>query len=330
MKMDELLCWNCRKQVPYTIHSRKRVRQIGDREYEYREKYGECDLCHEEITVPGLDDENERVLDNIFRADNDLISIEEINEILHKYNIEKRPLSHVLGMGEHTISRYIEGAMPNKRYSDFLRNILRYHTLMRDYLEKNKADITETAYVKADHAISEMERMSSYESKIELIALYIIHRGYEVTDLSLQKLLYYVKAFSWIIAKRDAFPDECEAWAYGPVFPVVYEKYKSLGSSVIADYDRTIPYDELLSVEERKVLDYVIDCFGIYNGSVLMRLTHKEKPWQDARGGIPEFAPSNNIIENASIREYFETINKKYHIKKPEGVKAYIYDLGVI
>lgn len=303
---------------------------IDNKEYEYSERYGVCARCGEEITVPGLADENERVLDSMYRADHDLITMDEIDGILQKYNIEKRPLSHVLEMGEHTISRYVDGAMPSRKYSDFLRRILTYHTLMREYLERNKADITDAAYAKANSAISEMERLSTHDTKIELAALYLIHKGYEVTNLSLQKLLYYVKAFSRIMLKKDIFSDDCEAWAYGPVFPNIYEKYKTLGRSIIADYDKAIRYDELLSAEERKVLDHVIESLGIYNGSILMKLTHKELPWQEARGGIPEYAPSNTVIESTTIQKYFEKMDKKYHLKKKEGVAAYIRDLGVI
>ena len=330
MKKDGLLCWKCRKVVPYSVNRRNRVRTIGGKDYEYQEKFGTCDICHEEIMVPGLDDENEYVLDSIYRSENNLITVEEINELLRKYHIEKRPLSHVLGLGEHTISRYIEGALPTRKYSELLLLVLNNHSEMRKYLEKNKEFITEKAYQKTDEALSEIEKMCSYGSKIELVALYIIHRAYEVTDLSLQKMLYYVKAFSWIMLNKDIVEDNCEAWAYGPVFPNVYEKYKSLGREVIPDYNINLNYEELLTPDEMKVLDYVISCFGIYNGSVLMRLTHKERPWIEARTGIPEFAPSSNDIDGEIIREYFMEMDKKYDLRKPEGVSNYIHDLGVI
>lgn len=327
MKKDGLLCWNCRKVVPYSVHCRNKVRTIGNKDYEYQECFGTCDICHEEITVPGLSDENERILDLIYRSDINLITIDEINEILHRYNVEKRPLSHILGLGEHTISRYVEGALPNRKNSDFLRDVLRDPHLMRKHLEDNKNNITENAYHKVDSALSEIESLCNHESKTELFALYIIHKADEVTDLFLQKLLYYVKAFSWLFLERDMIEDNCEAWTYGPVFPDIYVKYKLFGNRTIPDYDQSINYDSILGKDEKMVLDYVIHCFGIYNGGVLMRLTHKETPWQTARTGIPDYAPSSNLIENTDIRKYFEKMDKKYHLKQMDGVKAYIYDL---
>ncbi len=68
-----MLCWKCRELVPYTIRSRIRIRTIGGKEYEYSEKYGECDICHEEIMIPGLLDENEQVVERMYRADDNQI-----------------------------------------------------------------------------------------------------------------------------------------------------------------------------------------------------------------------------------------------------------------
>lgn len=330
MEKDKLLCWKCHKLVPYSVDRRKRVRTIGGKDYEYQESFGICDICGEEITVPGLADENERILDSIYRIDNNLITVDEIKEILEKYNIEKRPLSHVLGMGEHTISRYLEGAIPSRKYSDLLKRVLAYHSAMRKELENNKAYITETAYRKTDEAISVFETLSSHETKTELIALYIIHKGYEITNLSLQKLLYYVKGFSYLMLGKDIIEEECEAWAYGPVISYIYDKYKKLGNGMIPDYDDAIDYSSLLTHEEIKVLDHTVDCLGIFNGTVLMKMTHKERPWLEARSGIPEFAPSRNVIREKAIFDYFKEIDRKYNLKKSDGVKKYIQELAVI
>ena len=74
MEKDGVLCWKCRKIVPYSIFRRMRVRNIGGKEYEYQESYGKCDVCGEEICIPGLDDENERILDGIYRDKNNLVN----------------------------------------------------------------------------------------------------------------------------------------------------------------------------------------------------------------------------------------------------------------
>lgn len=330
MKSDGLLCWNCREVVPYSVKIRKRERVINGKTYIYAEKYGECDCCHDEITVPGLDDENERNADNLYRAENDIISLDELKEIINKYNIEKRPLSDLLGMGTHTISRYLEGAMPNRKYSDLLKNVLYDHTVMRKYLEKNCDNITDKAYKKVNEKLLYMEKLCEHSSKIEIIAMYIIHTADDVTDLYLQKMLYFVKAFSMVLLGKDIVEEKCEAWAYGPVFPRIYDKYKEFGREQIPDYNRNVDYSKLLSVEELGLINHVIYSLGIYNGGTLMRITHFEKPWIDARMGIPKFASSNNPIDDDVIKDYYYGIEMKYGLKKMKGINEYLSAIGII
>ena len=47
-----------------------------------------------------------------------------------------------------------------------------------------------------------------------------------ITNLKLQKVLYFVQAYYLAKLNRPLFPDNIEAWEYGPVIPSVYRKYK--------------------------------------------------------------------------------------------------------
>lgn len=326
----KVLCWNCRKKVSYTIKARKETRNIKGIDYLYDEKYAICDECGEEITVPGLDDANERDIDNIYRQHNGLIMIDQIYEIMDRYNIEKRPLSNLLGFGEITITRYLDGQMPTKRYSDMLLRLLHYDEEMKHLLETGKEKITANAYRKVEEAMQDREKFLSHDTKIEIVALYIINSFYDVTNLSLQKLLYYVKALGYVFCGRDLLQEECEAWVHGPVFPRIYEKYKNFGREVIHNETGELDYEQLLTAEEHKVIDYVLQCFGIYNGSVLRELTHRERPWQEAREGLGDMERCTNIIKNADIQQYFAEMNEKYKLHKKNGVENYIKSLQVI
>lgn len=66
-----------------------------------------------------------------------MITVSEIKFILEKYHIEKRPLSKLLGLGEITITRYIDGQLPSKNYSDLLFNILNDEHKMRSIAKEN-------------------------------------------------------------------------------------------------------------------------------------------------------------------------------------------------
>ena len=47
-----------------------------------------------------------------------------------------------------------------------------------------------------------------------------------LTNLKLQKLLYYAQGFSVAMLGSPLFSDKIEAWTYGPAVPNVYRTYK--------------------------------------------------------------------------------------------------------
>ena len=51
-----------------------------------------------------------------------IISSEEIKLILDRYRIGKKPLAKLLGWGETTIIRYMEGDVPTNEYSNYKCN----------------------------------------------------------------------------------------------------------------------------------------------------------------------------------------------------------------
>jgi len=48
----------------------------------------------------------------------------------------------------------------------------------------------------------------------------------DITDLKLQKLLYYAQGMSLGMRGTCMFADPIEAWQHGPVVPHVYQIYK--------------------------------------------------------------------------------------------------------
>ena len=101
---------------------------IKGSEVNYEEYYATCDECTEEIFVPGLEDANVERIDQAYREKNHLITKKNIEEIMSRYNIDKRPLSKLLGLGELTITRYLDGQLPSQKYSDMLYEICLLYT----------------------------------------------------------------------------------------------------------------------------------------------------------------------------------------------------------
>ena len=329
-RMKEVLCWNCREKVPYVIRKRRETCSIKGLDYEVEFNYAVCEKCGEEVTVPGLDDENEKRLDIFYREKNGLITIEQIHMLLDKYNIEKRPLSKLLGFGELTITRYLEGQMPSKRYSDILLKFLEDDDLMERQLESKKECITENAYRKVKETLSARKKLLNHTTKIEAFALYLLNSSYEITNLSLQKLLYYIKGFGYLFFGRDVLESRCEAWVHGPVFPIIYNKYKEFGKSIISNDYLLINADNLLPEKDAALAEYILGCFGIYNGVILREFTHRELPWRVARGELDDSQRSTNTMKDDDIKSYFVEMDKIYNLQQKSGVEKYIRSLGVL
>ncbi len=121
--------------------------------------------------------------------------------------------------------------------------------------------------------------------------------GDAISNMKLQKLLYYAQGFALAILGEPLFNDDFEKWTYGPVLPAVYNKYKDFGSGAIPRPEGANLQD--YQDDERKLLDEVYYTFGQYSAWALSEMSHATKPWQDAELG--------KIISKDSMKEYFAT-----------------------
>ena len=125
----------------------------------------------------------------------------------------------------------------------------------------------------------------------------------------------------------ELFPEECEAWTHGPVFKDVYNIFKNFKYNPIDDIRFAMfqnRFQELLD-DEKKVIDLVVETFGIYSGKTLERITHRESPWMDARVCCLPGEPSNEVISKETIKKYFSEVAQKYNLGNVEGIREYIH-----
>ena len=146
---------------------------------------------------------------------------------------------------------------------------------------------------------------------------YCNSHNYSVSNLKLQKLLYFVQAYFLIASpkKNPCFVEEIEAWDFGPVVPKVYSEFKQFGSTDIptlsfyyensdGNFFKTnlVKFeDNKISKEDKILINDVVENFKKYTATDLVKLTHNQEPWLNAyhKGG-------NKIIKIESIRNYFD------------------------
>jgi len=322
--MKKGFCENCDKQVSYSTIEKKTCEIIHDKKYYFNKIYAFCNECGEEVTVGEITDENLRRLDNAYRLEEHIITVDEIVELLRKYKIGKKPLAKLLGWGEVTLIRYLNGeCVPSRAYSEVLEKLLNDSNYMLEMIESHKDRITESAYNKVISEINAMNKLNikKTDSQIELIAAYIADRV-EVTPLALQKLLYYAQGFYMAFFGKTLINDDCQAWVHGPVYPDIYYKYRDCGRDIIqidVDYD----IEDILDDDRRELLNAIIKYLGYYNGTALEKMSHIEAPWIMARTGLHPDENSNNIISKKSIKEYFNAVKEKYNMINLLDIRNY-------
>lgn len=321
-------CEKCDDLVDYNVKEVDEFAEIKGKKYKYKRIMGFCKNCGEEISSNELIDENLERIDKVYRNKENIITVEEIEKILNKYKIGKKPLSKLLGWGEVTLIRYLNGDVPSKIYSDQLYNILNNEEYMNELVEENKDAISEKTYKSVKNALKtlkESEDNSGNETEIDVISKYIIVTCKEITPLALQKILYYAQGFYYAFFGKFLFDDDCQAWVHGPVFVDIYEKYKGFKSSnifIYVDYD----IEDVMTDEKKEILDAVIKYFGYYNGKALEKMSHYEIPWINARKGLLPTENSNNIISKKDIEEYFKKVKMKYDMLNILDIKKYSND----
>ena len=115
------------------------------------------------------------------------------------------------------------------------------------------------------------------------IAAYIIELsdaiGEPITNMKLQKLIYYTYAWYAVEKKKPLFEEKISAWKYGPVVSAVYETYASCGADVISE---VIDGDsEAVDTFTKSLIEDIFNIYGSKTAIELAGLSHSEAPWRE-------------------------------------------------
>lgn len=134
----------------------------------------------------------------------------------------------------------------------------------------------------------------------DVASVVIARSGNWLTSMQLQKLLYYVQSWHLAVTNEPLFEEECEAWVQGPVVHDVWTARKDHASRVATGQGRLADLGETASA----IVDLVLAMYGSMSGDELSQLTHAERPWREARRGLPEHAPSSEVIPRQTMAEF--------------------------
>ncbi len=117
-----------------------------------------------------------------------------------------------------------------------------------------------------------------------------------ISNLKLQKLLYYMQGFHLACFDEPLFNDEIKAWTYGPVVPRVYNEYKIYGG-------KSLPHPEgdiiRLTDEEENIFEQVYREYAQFSAFKLADMTHHETPWMSTE--------PDQVIPLDVLKKFFDT-----------------------
>lgn len=155
------------------------------------------------------------------------------------------------------------------------------------------------------------------------IVNYLDNRGKSITNLKLQKILYYIQAdFLTSDDKEPCFGDAIICWQHGPVVKAVYDNFKKFGAEKIERqnyynkivvkngnlaFERTKFDDSIINPCDKQKINKVVDALETYDAWILVDRTHEEEPWK-------ELTEYNVEITRECISKYFEKNNNRRRI----------------
>lgn len=150
------------------------------------------------------------------------------------------------------------------------------------------------------------------------VSRYIINysneKDYFISNLKLQKLLYFVQAVYVNELNRKCFDEAIEAWNFGPVAPKAYREFKMYGCNSIPKIASYFKFDEdnvwnthkvkfnkdIIAQDDQVMINRIVDIFAEYSSTDLVYITQNQLPWENAY-----LLGKNTEITLNSLKEYF-------------------------
>ncbi|MFN6552273.1 Panacea domain-containing protein [Mycolicibacterium septicum] len=139
------------------------------------------------------------------------------------------------------------------------------------------------------------------------VAAYILEKRGAMSTMKLQKLCYYSQGWSLAWDEKPLFDEPIRAWANGPVVYELFDEHRGqfrVRQWPTGDSDK-------LSQDERETVDAVLFAYGKLTGQQLSDKSHTERPWVEARAGLPAGTLSSAVIELETMQDFFGALAVK-------------------
>ena len=133
----------------------------------------------------------------------------------------------------------------------------------------------------------------------QYIINYCREKKYCMSNLKLQKVLYYVQAEFLVVTNKPCFKDKIEAWMFGPVVKSVYRNYRVYAGGNIAVGNSKQRHH--IKNRDMELIQGIVDECDQYSNSSLMQIIFKQSPYRDVYQKY-----FHNTISNKTLKDFFE------------------------
>lgn len=117
--------------------------------------------------------------------------------------------------------------------------------------------------------------MYSAKNIAEYVVDYCNRQGNPVSNLKLQKILYFLWVDYYKQTKTELFPEKFAAWQFGPVVPDIYYEFCEYGGLPITE-NFAVQLDD----HDHNLINSIIEHYLPKTARELVSMTHQENtPW---------------------------------------------------
>ncbi|MBO5352292.1 MAG: hypothetical protein J6A77_03235 [Lachnospiraceae bacterium] len=239
------------------------------------------------------------------------VTKELLKDMMERYNIGKKPLSRLLGWGDTTVMRYLDGVEPNPEFAKRIEVLAGNPWTYLEVLEQNKDKVTDTAYRKSRKAVfAEIFCDRSTEAMQYVVAQAL---G-DIAPYRVMTVLYYAQVCSLVFRGLPLFEEEADFSPGQPlVYPRLYGQMKQYGIRLIQ------PETGSFSAEEQECLKQVYQVLNGYSPNALKALLVRAK--RRIRRHLKESA---DHLSMEDLKNQYETAFKKAGAEAPGELKKFL------
>lgn len=233
--------------------------------------------------------------------------------MMQRYEIGKKPLSRLLGWGDTTVMRYLDGVEPNREFAGRIEELAQNPWEYAEVLERNKEKLTATAYRKTRKAVyREIFCDRSTEAMQYVVAL----ADGDIAPYRVMMVLYYAQVCSMVLRGLPLFEEEAD---FSPgqqlVYPRLYGQMRKYGVRLLK------PETGSLSTEEQEHLKQVYQVLNGYSPNALKALHARAK-----RRIRRHLKTQADCLSADALKGQYEGGFRKSGVECPEDLKLYLAD----